>query len=47
MSVGYGGIPSEDGVVQLDNCVMRGPTARAGAVAALEGIRTRAGWPRR
>jgi len=39
MSVGYGGIPNEDGVVQLDSCVMHGPTARAGAVAALEGIK--------
>jgi len=39
MSVGYGGIPNEDGVVQLDSCVMHGPTSRAGAVAALEGIK--------
>jgi len=39
MSVGYGGIPNEEGVVQLDSCVMHGPTARAGAVAALEGIK--------
>ena len=39
MSVGYGGIPNEDGIIQLDSCVMHGPTARAGAVAALEGIR--------
>jgi len=39
MSVGYGGIPNEDGVVQLDACVMHGRTARAGAVAALEGIK--------
>jgi len=39
MSVGYGGIPNEDGAVQLDSCVMHGPTARAGAVAALEGIK--------
>ena len=39
MSVGYGGIPNEEGVVQLDACVMHGPTARAGAVAALEGIK--------
>ncbi len=39
MSVGYGGIPNEEGVVQLDACVMHGPTARAGAVASLEGIK--------
>jgi N4-(beta-N-acetylglucosaminyl)-L-asparaginase len=39
-SVGYGGLPNEDGVVQLDASCMHGPTKRAGAVAALEGIRT-------
>src|SRR6266851_3277853 len=39
MSVGYGGVPNEDGVVQLDACVMHGPSARAGAVAALEGVK--------
>jgi N4-(beta-N-acetylglucosaminyl)-L-asparaginase len=39
MTVGYGGIPNEDGVVQLDACVMHGPTARAGAVASLEGVK--------
>lgn len=38
-SVGYGGLPNEEGVVQLDAAVMHGPTHRAGAVAALEGIR--------
>lgn len=36
MSVGYGGVPNEECVVQLDACVFHGPTARAGAVAALE-----------
>jgi N4-(beta-N-acetylglucosaminyl)-L-asparaginase len=39
-SVGYGGLPDADGVVQLDACVMHGPSKRAGAVAALEGVRT-------
>jgi N4-(beta-N-acetylglucosaminyl)-L-asparaginase len=39
-SVGYGGLPNGDGVVQLDASVMHGPLRRAGAVAALEGVRT-------
>ena len=39
-SVGYGGRPNADGVVQLDACCMHGPTRRAGGVAALEGVRT-------
>ncbi|HEU0055351.1 MAG TPA: N(4)-(beta-N-acetylglucosaminyl)-L-asparaginase [Longimicrobium sp.] len=39
-SVGYGGLPNADGVVQLDSSVMHGPRRRAGAVAALEGVRT-------
>ena len=39
-SVGYGGLPNADGVVQLDSSVMHGPKRRAGAVAALEGVRT-------
>jgi len=39
-SVGYGGLPNADGVVQLDACCMHGPKRRAGAVAALEGVRT-------
>ena len=39
-SVGYGGLPNADGIVQLDSCCMHGPTKRAGGVAALEGVRT-------
>lgn len=38
--VGYGGLPNSDGVVELDASVMHGPKKRAGAVAALEGVRT-------
>src|SRR6266571_6827891 len=39
-SVGYGGLPNADGVVQLDSCLMHGPLKRAGGVACLEGVRT-------
>ncbi len=39
MSVGLGGLPNEDGVVQLDASVMHGPTHKAGAVACIEGIK--------
>ena len=39
-SVGYGGLPNAEGVVQLDSCCMHGPLRRAGGVAALEGVKT-------
>ena len=39
-SVGFGGLPNMDGVVQLDSSVMHGPSRGAGAVAALEGVKT-------
>ncbi|MDE3152116.1 MAG: N(4)-(beta-N-acetylglucosaminyl)-L-asparaginase [Gemmatimonadota bacterium] len=37
-SVGLGGLPDEDGVVQLDASCMHGPTKRAGAVGCLEDV---------
>jgi len=39
-SVGYGGLPNADGVVQLDSSCMHGPKKRAGGVACIEGVRT-------
>ena len=39
-SVGYGGLPNAEGVVQLDASCMHGPKKLAGAVACLEGVRT-------
>src|SRR5215204_5910971 len=39
-SVGYGGLPNSEGVVQLDASCMHGPRKRAGAVACIEGVRT-------
>ena len=38
-SVGLGGLPNEDGVVELDASCMHGPTHKAGAVGALRNIR--------
>lgn len=38
--IGYGGLPNEHGVVQLDSCCMHGPKRQAGGVAAIEGVRT-------
>lgn len=40
MSVGYGGLPNERGVVQLDASIMDGRTYNAGSVASLEKIKT-------
>ena len=37
--VGLGGIPNENGIVQLDACCMHGPTHNAGGVAAIQNIR--------
>tara|TARA_B100000029_G_scaffold503128_1_gene579546 strand:- start:145 stop:1161 length:1017 start_codon:yes stop_codon:yes gene_type:complete len=39
-SVGYGGLPNERGIVQLDASIMYGPTHNCGSVAALESIKT-------
>jgi N4-(beta-N-acetylglucosaminyl)-L-asparaginase len=39
VTVGYGGIPNEEGVVQLDASVMDGRTMKCGAVGALEQIK--------
>jgi N4-(beta-N-acetylglucosaminyl)-L-asparaginase len=38
-SVGLGGLPNEDGVVELDACVMDGISGLAGAVGALQNIK--------
>ncbi|PYT14040.1 MAG: glycosylasparaginase [Acidobacteria bacterium] len=39
-SVGYGGLPNEEGVVELDASVMHGPTRRCGSVASIRGCKT-------
>lgn len=38
-SVGLGGLPNEDGIVELDACVMDGPSGLGGAVAALQNVK--------
>jgi N4-(beta-N-acetylglucosaminyl)-L-asparaginase len=38
-SVGLGGLPNEDGVVELDSCCMHGPTRRAGSVGGVRNIK--------
>ncbi len=38
-SVGYGGLPNEEGEVELDACCMHGPTRRAGSVAGVRNIK--------
>jgi N4-(beta-N-acetylglucosaminyl)-L-asparaginase len=38
--VGYGGLPNEEGIVELDASVMHGPSRRAGAVAGLRDVRS-------
>src|SRR3954452_20083811 len=37
-TVGYGGIPNEEEIVELDAAVMHGPTHGGGAVAALRNV---------
>lgn len=39
MSVGYGGLPNEDGVIELDSACMDGPLHKAGSVGALQNIK--------
>ena len=39
-SVGYSGLPNEEGVVELDASVMHGPSRMCGSVASIRGIKT-------
>ncbi|HYG99406.1 MAG TPA: N(4)-(beta-N-acetylglucosaminyl)-L-asparaginase [Terriglobales bacterium] len=38
-SVGFGGLPNEEGVVELDACCMHGPTRRAGSVGGVRNVK--------
>ena len=38
--IGYGALPTDNGVVELDASGMHGPAKGAGAVACIEGVRT-------
>jgi N4-(beta-N-acetylglucosaminyl)-L-asparaginase len=38
-SVGFGGLPNEEGIVELDSCCMHGPTRRAGSVGGVRNIK--------
>src|SRR5437879_13568174 len=42
-SVGLGGLPNEEGVVELDACCMDGPTRRAGSVGGVRNIKNGSG----
>src|SRR5258708_15480880 len=39
-SVGYGGLPNEEGVVELDASVMHGPSRLCGSGGSIRGIKT-------
>jgi len=39
-SVGYGGLPNEEGIVELDASVMHGPSRRCGSVASIRNVKT-------
>jgi len=45
--VGYGGLPNEEGEVELDASVMHGPTHRAGSVASVRRIKNVSRWRKR